>query len=325
MWRIARLLATVLLALIGSPDSKTASAQAFPSRPITLIISSSAGSTIDPVNRVVADKVSSIIGQPIVLDYRPGAGGAIAVSALWRAQPDGYTIGMLSNGVIAGQGLGRKVQYDVRDLVPIGCFFEVRTALIVRRSLPVETVSDLVALAKAKPGVLNYGSTGAGGAPHIALEMFNQANGLSMTHVPFNGDTPAYTALIAEQIDVYFTGMALATEAHKAGRARILAVTGEPRLPSAPDIPTFREAGVAADAEFRSLNGWVAPPGTPAHIVQKLSDALLQATQDKDIRERFAKTGIDVISIGPSDFQKIIASDLQRYQALSGATGIRLD
>lgn len=313
---------TGLLFLASSPSSLWG--QTYPERPITLILPTSPGGTADNINRLVAEKVSSFIGQPIVPEYRPGSGGMIGTEALSRARPDGYTIGFLGAGVVASQGLGKQLPFDVRDFVPVGQFFNLLMALNVRPGLDVHSVEDFVALAKSKPGQMSFGSTGYGGPTHIAAELFMRATGIKLKHVPYKGDPEAFVDLVAGRIDMVITTTYASIPLHQDGRVRILAVSGPARLSSLPDVPTFLESKIEA-GEFISFNSWLLPPNTPPHLASKLSDALLQAGKDEGLRVRLSEFGATLVSVSPAELSQRITSEIERYESLSKDTGIRLN
>ena len=317
-------LRTAALGLIAGLSASTGTAQTYPSRPITLIIHSAAGGSIDMVNRLVAEKVSATLGQPIVLEFRPGGGATIGATAVARAQPDGYTVGFLGSSIPAAQGLGKPLTFDVRDYVPLVHFINLRLGVQVSTSLPVHSLSEFVALAMAQPGKLNFGSTGYGSAPHIATEFFMQATGTKLTHVPYQSGAVAMQDLIAGRIGFYVDGTSIAIPLHKAGQIRILAVTGAARTAAAPDVPTMREIGFA-QAEYYAWGGWVMPPKTPPEIARKVSDAALQAVQDDGIRRRFDEVGVELVGTGPVALGAFIKSELAKYQDLAKSANIKLE
>jgi tripartite-type tricarboxylate transporter receptor subunit TctC len=318
------LLGAAVLGWLAGPSPSPSMAQTYPNRSMTLIVHSAAGGSIDMVNRLIAEKVSAALGQPIVLEFRPGGGATIGATAVARATPDGYTIGFLGSSIPAAQGLGKPLTFDVRDYVPLGQFINLRLGLQVNTSLPARSLPELVALAKAEPGKLNFGSTGYGSAPHIATEFFMQATGTKLTHVPYQSGAVAMQDLIAGRVNVYIDGTSVAIPLHKAGQIRILAVTGSARTDAAPDIPTMREAGFGP-AEYYAWGSWVMPPKTPPEFARKVSEALLQATKDDAIRKRFDDVGVELVSTGPAELDAFIKSELAKYQELSRSAGIKLE
>jgi tripartite-type tricarboxylate transporter receptor subunit TctC len=321
---VRSLLGAAVLGWLAGPSLSPSIAQTYPSRPINLIIHSAAGGSIDMVNRLIAEKVSATLGQPIVLEFRPGGGATIGATAVARASPDGYTIGFLGSSIPAAQGLGKPLTFDVRDYVPLAHFINLRLGLQVNTSLPARNLPELVALAKAEPGKLNFASTGYGSAPHIATEFFMQATGTKLTHVPYQSGAVAMQDLIAGRVNVYIDGTSVAIPLHKAGQIRILAVTGSARTPAAPEIPTMREAGFG-QAEYYAWGSWVMPPKTPPEFAKKASDAVLQAATDDGIRKRLDAVGVELVSIGPADLQAFIKSELTKYQDLAKSANIKLE
>jgi tripartite-type tricarboxylate transporter receptor subunit TctC len=298
--------------------------QTYPSRPITLIVPSAPGGAVDLANRLVSEKVAGKLGQPLVLDFRPGGGATIGATAIARARPDGYTIGFLGSGVVAAQGLGKPLTFDVREFVPLGQFLNLRVALLVSPSVPAKTVAELVALAKAQPGALNFASNGYGSAPHIAAELFMQAAGVKFQHVPYQGGAVAMQDLIAGRVQVFFEVTATSVGLHKDGKVRALAVTGTERAPSLPDVPTFTEIGYGK-AEYYSWGGWVMPRDTPAEVAQKVSDALADAGRDQTIRKRYDEVGSELLDVPPQEFGAFIRSELAKYEALAKSAGLKLE
>jgi tripartite-type tricarboxylate transporter receptor subunit TctC len=299
-------------------------AQSYPNRPITLIVHSAAGGSIDLVNRLIAEKVSATLGQPIVLEFRPGGGATIGATAVARASPDGYTIGFLGSSIPAAQGLGKPLAFDVRDYVPLAHFINLRLGVQVNTALTVHNLSEVAALAKAQPGKLNFASTGYGSAPHIAAEFFMQATGTTLTHVPYQSGAVAMQDLIAGRVNFYIDGTSIAIPLHRAGQIRILAVTGSTRTPAAPELPTMREVGFG-NAEYYAWGGWVMPPKTPPELAKKVSDAVMLAASDDRIRRRFDDVGVELVSIGPTEFGTFINFELTKYQQLAKSANIKFE
>ena len=317
-------LRAAVLGWLASLPAASSVAQTYPSRPLTLIVHAAAGGSIDMINRLIAEKVSASLGQPIVVEFRPGGGATIGATAVARARPDGYTIGFLGSSIPAAQGLGKPLTFDVRDYVPLTQIMNLRQGLQVSTSLPVRNLPELVALAKASPGKLNFGSTGYGSAPHIAVELFMQATGTKFTHVPYQSGAVAMQDLISGRVDFYIDGTSVAIPLHRDGRIRILAVTGDARAEVAPEIPTMREAGFG-NAEYYSWGSWVMPPNTPPEIAAKLSEATLRATKDDTIRKRLNDVGVELFGAGPIELGAFIKAELAKYQELSRTAGIKLE
>jgi tripartite-type tricarboxylate transporter receptor subunit TctC len=312
------------LASLTGLSTATLSDESYPNRPITLIVHSAAGGSIDLVNRLFAEKVSAALGQPIILEFRPGGGATIGATAVARAQPDGYTIGFLGSSIPAAQGLGKPLLFDVRDFVPLAQIINLRLGLQVNPSLPVRSLSELVALAKARPGKLNYASTGYGSAPHIATEFFMRATGTRLTHVPYPSGAVAMQDLIAGRVDFYIDGTSIGIPLHKTGQIRILAVTGNARTSAAPDIPTMREAGFGP-AEYYAWGSWVMPPKAPPEIAKRVSDAVLEAATDDGIRKRLDDVGVEVVSSGPAELETFINLELAKYLDLAKSANIKFE
>jgi tripartite-type tricarboxylate transporter receptor subunit TctC len=317
-WRVA------VLGWLASVSVASSVAQPYPSRPLTLIVHAAAGGSTDLVNRLIAERVSVSLGQPIVVEFRPGGGATIGATAVARARPDGYTIGFLGSSIAAAQGLGKPLTFDVRDYVPLTQIINLRQGLQVSTSLPVRSLPELVALAKASPGKLNFGSTGYGSAPHIAVELFMQATGTKFTHVPYQSGAVAMQDLISGRVDFYIDGTSVGIPLHRDGKIRILAVTGNTRAEAVSEIPTMREAGFG-NAEYYSWGAWVMPPSTPPEIAAKLSEATLRAARDDAIRKRLNEVGVELFGAGPNELGAFIKAELAKYQELSRTAGIKLE
>lgn len=318
------LLRAALLGWLLNSSIVLSFADTYPSRPITLIVHAAAGGSTDLVNRLIAEKVSGALGQPIVVEFRPGGGATIGATAVARARPDGYTIGFLGSSIAAAQGLGKPLTFDVREYVPLTQIINLRQGLQVSTSVPVRTLPELVALAKASPGKLNFGSTGFGSAPHIAVELFMQATGTKFTHVPYQSGAVAMQDLVSGRVDFYIDGTSIGIPLHRDGKIRILAVSGAERAEAASDIPTMREAGFGK-AEYYSWGSWVMPPNTPAEIASKVGEAALRAAKDEIIRKRLNEVGVELYGAGPTELGAFIRAELAKYQELSRTAGIKLD
>jgi tripartite-type tricarboxylate transporter receptor subunit TctC len=317
-------LRTAVLGWLAGLSAAASVAETYPSRPLTLIVHAAAGGSTDLVNRLIAEKVSATLGQPIVVEFRPGGGATIGATAVARARPDGYTIGFLGSSIAAAQGLGKPLTFDVRDYVPLTQIINLRQGLQVSTALPVRNLPELVALAKASPGKLNFGSTGYGSAPHIAAELLMQATGTKFTHVPYQGGAVAMQDLISSRVDFYIDGTSIGIPLHRDGKIRILAVTGEARADAAPEIPTMREVGFS-NAEYYSWGSWVMPPNTPPEIAAKLSEAALRAAKDDTIRKRLNEVGVELFGAGPNELGAFIKAELAKYRELSRTAGIKLE
>jgi tripartite-type tricarboxylate transporter receptor subunit TctC len=298
----AAVAATLVAALVA------AEAQQWPIRPIRVISPFAAGSASDTTGRVVVDQVSQNLGQPMVVEVRPGAGGTIGFAQVAKADPDGYTLVTSSSSMATESVLHRTLPYDpVRDFVPVVLFGVQPNALVVSSQSGFKTVADLVAAAKAKPGSLTFASAGIGSSSHMAAERFRLAAGIDVRHVPFR--ETGITEVMAGRIDFYFIPIAAAASALGSGKLTVLAVSSPTRLPLLPDVPSIVEAGYPA-AQFRFWTGLSAPAKTPREIVDKLHDATEKALAMPALREKLAKLGVTPETMSVEEFGKFFREDL---------------
>jgi len=281
---------TLLLAAAAS----TASAADFPDHPIRVIVSVPAGGGVDTVTRIVTDKMRPALGQPLVVENKPGVSGSLAAETVFKAEPDGYTLLASQPAPITTNAfLYKSLNYDPAQLVGIAIMSHVPNVVLVRKDFPANTVQELIAYAKANPGKINYASQGIGTTSHVTAELFQSITHTQLTHVPYKGTAPAVNDLLAGNVDLMFNELATSLELHKAGRARILAVTVKDRVPSLPDITTLDEVGVHGCISD-TWHALTAPPKIPAEIVTKLNAAANAAMRDPGLLERF-----NALSIGP--------------------------
>jgi tripartite-type tricarboxylate transporter receptor subunit TctC len=284
-----------------------ASAQQWPTRPIRVISPFAAGSASDTTGRVVLDQVSQNIGQPFVVEVRPGAGGTLGFATVARADPDGYTLVTSSSSMATESVLHRTLPYDpLRDFMPVVLFGIQPNALVVSSQGQFKTVADLVNAAKAKPGTLTFASAGIGSSSHMAAERFRLAAGIDVRHVPFR--ETGITEVMAGRIDFYFIPIAAAASMLGSGKLRVLAVSSATRLPLLPDVPSIVEAGYPA-AQFRFWTGLSAPIKTPREIVDKLHDATEKALAEPALREKLAKLGVTPEQMSVEEFGKFFRDD----------------
>ncbi len=299
---------------------------AYPDKPIRLIMPYPAGGSIDTAGRAVAQKLADNFGQQIVIDNRTGAGGTIGTETAARAAPDGYTLVMGGTGTLAlSPHLHRNLPYDpVRDFAPVTLLIASPYVLVVHPSVAAKSVKELVALAKARPGQINYASGGNGSAPHFASEMFNAAAGIKLTHIPYKGSTPAVIDLIGGQVQVMFTGIPSVLANIKSNRVRALAVTGKTRTAALPDAPTVIEAGVPG-YEVSPWFGVLVPARTPPAIVATLNREIVSVLRAPALRERFAVEGIDPVGDTPEHFAAYIKEEIVKWGKVVKATGMRVE
>jgi tripartite-type tricarboxylate transporter receptor subunit TctC len=313
------------LAASGAVRS-TASAQDYPTRPITLIVPYSAGGGNDLFARAAADKMSKTLGQQIVIENRGGAGGSIATRAIAKAEPDGYTLGLGGTGTLAiNPTLYPNVGYDPRkDFAPVGLIAASALVICLNPSLPVRSVADLIALAKKEPGKINYGSAGTGSGIHLATEYFAAMAGIKLTHIPYKGAAPALTDVIGGHVAFYFSSFPAAVGLVKDGKVRALAVTGSQRSPVFPGVPTVAEAALPG-YEAVLHYGIVAPAGTPRPIIDKLSAALRAAVASDEVKTRIADDGAEPVGSTPEEYVVDIDREETKWSAIVKLAGARAE
>ena len=310
------LAASIILAAPAPAD-----AQDYPTRPIRVISPYPAGSASDTVTRVVVDQVSQLIGQPMVIEARPGAGGSIGFSFVARSEPDGYTLVASTSSMATESVLHRALPYDpVRSFVPVVLIGTSPNLLVASKESGFRTVADLVAAAKANPGKLTFASAGIGSSSHMAAERFRLAARIDVRHVPFREG--GLLEVMAGRIDFYFIPLAAAASALKSDKLTILAVSSPKRVPLLPDVPSIVEAGYPG-AVFRFWNGLSAPAKTPPAIVQKLHDVTVKALNDPTLREKLAKLGVEPMQISVEEFGRFFKEDLAATVELARQADIK--
>lgn len=318
------LLLASLLALGASPFAQAQTAE-FPVRLIRIVVPFAAGGATDVIARVVGQKVSELLGQPVVIDNKAGASGNIGALLVARAAPDGYTILMATSSHAINATLFRKLDYRLTtDFVALSNLASVPLLLVVNTAVPAKTPSELVTYAKAQDGKVNFASGGAGTAAHLAGEQFNTLAGVHMLHVAYKGGAPAQTDLIGGQVQVMFANLPEALAQVQAGRLRPLAVTGSTRRANLPSVPTFAEAGFA-QMNAKSWFGLFAPAATPAPVVAKLSAAIAKAVADPAVQARLNELGADPVGNQSEAFQKFVVQEVERWGGLVQRSGVTLD
>jgi tripartite-type tricarboxylate transporter receptor subunit TctC len=317
-----RRLLTVLLCVAAAQ----AFAQVYPSKPVKMIIPYPPGGGNDTLGRLFAVKLGERIGQPVVVENRPGAGTLIGTEAAAKSPPDGYTILLSSIATHAlSPNLYSKVPYDpIRDFAPITLLGIAPTVLVVTNELPAKDLAELVAAGKAKPGVLAYASGGNGTPPHINGEVFKSVAGVDLLHVTYKGGGPALVDLIAGRVQVMLDTAASAMPHVRGGKLRALAITGPNRSPEYPDLPTFAEAGLPQ----YDTNAWYsmhAPAGTPPEVVRRLNAELVASLKDADVQARFKQLSTEPVGNTPEEFAAFVRAELDKYARIIKSAGIRLD
>jgi len=322
IWRCLPLL--VLFTALAAPGAVLA--QKYPVKTVRLVLPFATGSAVDVLARLYAQKMSETWGQQVLVDNRTGASGIVGMEFIARAAADGYTLGMGNVATLAiNPSLYAKLPYDVaRDYVPILYAAAIRNSLDVHPSLPVRSVKELIALAKAHPGQLDYASGGVGSAQHIPMEMLKAMAGIDIVHVSYKGLTPAFNDVLAGQVPMMVSGVVTALPHHKTGRLRIIATTGATRTQVTPEIPTIAEAGVPG-YDFDSWTGFLAPAGTPPAIIAQVQAETARISRLPDIRERLTAAGFEVVG-GPSEeFAALIKSNNARLGKVIRDAGIKAE
>jgi len=317
-------LITVVMLVVSALWALGASAQMYPNRPIKLIVADSAGGAPDQLGRLLTEKLSNNVNQPVVVDNRPGAGGALGAELAAKSAPDGYTLLLTTTAIYAIlPNLRKNLPYDpVRDFVPITRIATASNVLVVNNELPVKDIAELVKLAKEKPGALNYASAGVGTPAHLAGEMLNLLADIKVVHVPYKGAAPALADVIAGNAQYIITSP-LAAGAHmNGGRVRALATTGTQRNPSLPDLATIAETLPGYD--ITQTWGIVVPTGTPPEIVNKLSAEIVKVMNQPDVREKVLATGATPVGDSPAQFEAFMTKERQRLGDVIAKRGIVL-
>lgn len=316
----------VLAALSLALPAVTARAETYPSKPVKLVVPYPAGGTTDIIARLIATQLSETFGQPFVVDNRAGAGGAIGASAVARSAPDGYTLLMgTANTHGINSALQKNLPYDaLKDFAPVTVVASTPNVIVVNPAFPAKTLQELIALAKTEPGKLNYGSTSAGGSPHMSAELLKMMTGINITHVPYKGAAPMLTDLVGGHIPIGFDNLPSAMPFIESGKLRALAVTTAKRWPGAPNIPTVAESGVPG----YEVSGWfgiLAPAGTPPAIVDQLQKAVAAAVAKPEVRKQLETAGAEPVANTPATFASQIGADVARWKKVAETTGVKLD
>lgn len=321
-----KLLRTCITLAAGLALAAAACAQAFPSKPIRIVVGFPAGGPLDQHARLLSDKLQTVLGQPVVMDYKAGAGGTVGAQDVMKAPPDGHTIMLANTGVmVINPALYSRLPYaTLKDFVPVARTAMQPLALLVNPSVPAKNLQEFMAYAKSRPGQVNFGSAGNGGISHLVPEMFKTATGLFMVHIPYRGSAPAFTDLMGGQVQFMAESIPQAASYHKQGKVRALAVTSKERNPALPEVPTVIESGIPG-FEVVGFYGFLAPAGTPKDVVNKLSDAFGQVLQMPDVKSRMVSQGADPAFLGADDFAKFLAAEMPRWADAVKKSGAKLD
>ncbi len=300
-------------------------ADTYPSKPIRIVVPFAAGGAVDVVARAVGQRMSQQMGNPIVIENKPGASANLGAEFVAKAQPDGYTLLMGANGLATNMTLFRNLGFDTaKDFAPIARVGYAPLVLVVQASSPIKSLKDLIAMAKAQPGALSYGSAGNGGAAHLASELLKHTAKIDVLHVPYKGGAPAMTDLLGGRISFMLNNPVEVMANIKAGRLRALAVASSKRIPMLPDVPTFAEAGLPG---YTASVWWglVAPAKTPKDIVAKLSSEALKALEDEDVKQKLSNLGAVIDPAGPEEFGKFLKEEIAKWAGVIKTAGIHAD
>ena len=312
--------------IVAALSVATVANAAFPDKPVRIVIGFPAGGPLDQHARLLSDKLQAVLGQPVIIDYKSGAGGTVGAQEVMKAPADGYTLMLANTGVmVINPALYTKLPYGtLKDFTPIARTAMQPLALLVNPKLPVTSLRGFVDYTRARPGQLNYGSAGNGGISHLVPEMFKSATGLFMVHIPYRGSAPAFTDLMAGQVQFMAESIPQAANYHKQGKVRALAVTSRERNPALPDIPTVIESGIKG-FEVVGFYGFLAPAGLPKDVTAILSDAFRQVLANPEVRNRMVTQGADPAFLGSEDFTRFLAAEMPRWEQAVKASGARLD
>ena len=302
-----------------------AGAQNYPVRPVRVIVPFSPGGAADTPGRMLGPRWSEALGQQILIDNRPGAGSTIGTELVAKAQPDGYTLLLVSNTHAINASLYKKLNYDpIADFAPVLQFATSPNVLVVHPSLPVKSVKELIVLAKARPGQIDYASSGNGSSQHLFTALFTTLAGIEMNHVPYKGSGQARADLVSGQISVSVPGIASVIQFVKDGRLRALGVTSAKRSPQLPIVPTIAEAGVPGYAADQWL-GFLAPAKTPKDAIAKLNDTAERVLKQPDLQRSFENVGAQAAYLGPAEFGALLKSELPKWAKVVKATGLQIN
>ncbi len=301
-------------------------AQTFPSKPVRIVIGFPAGGPLDQHARLLSDRLQTQLGQPVIIDYKAGAGGTVGAQEVMKAPPDGHTLMLANTGVmVINPALYSKLPYQtLKDFVPVARTAMQPLAFLVHPKVPVNTLPEFIEYAKARPGQINYGSAGNGGSSHLVPEMLKSATGIFMVHIPYRGSAPAFTDLMAGQVQFMAESIPQAAQYHRQGKVRALAVTSRERNPALPEVPTAIESGLR-NFEVVGFYGFLAPAGTPRDVVNRLSEAFRAVLTQPDTRSRMVAQGADPAFLGADEFARYLQTEMPRWAEVVRASGAKLD
>lgn len=321
MTQVRNLLCALSL-LVVAPVSVATS---FPDKPIYWVVPWAAGGASDTVGRIVAERLGATLKQPVIVDNRPGAGGNIGTEIVARATPDGYTLVQLTDATTISPGLYPTLKYDpVKAFAPVTLIATGPHVLVANPQSSVKSMSDLVSIATASPGALNYATAGIGSAQHLAVEMFKRTAGIQLNHVPYKGGAPALVDVLGGQVPIGVFGLAPALPHIKSGKLQAIAVTSATRSPVLPDVPTIAESGFPGFSSVQWF-GIAAPAGTPSTVISRLNQEIVSVLKEPQVVERLEALGAEVAADTPEQFSQYIQQDMQRWTGIIKDSGIRLE
>jgi tripartite-type tricarboxylate transporter receptor subunit TctC len=319
------MIARALWLLVAAALALPAAAQQYPTRPVRVVVGFTPSGGVDINARMLAPKLAEYLGQPFVIENRPGAGTNIANELVAKSPADGYTLLMTTAALAINMSLYSKLPFDaLRDFAPISVFSESPNVLVVNAKLPAGSVKELIELARRSPGKLNYSSAGVGTTQHLSAELLKLLSRTFIVHIPYRGTSPSLTGLIAGEVDFSFANIPAIQGHVKAGRLRALATTGARRDPQLPQVPTMQEAGVDGLA-VTVWYGLLAPAGTPREVVHGLAAAVQRATRDPELRKRMLEQGADPVGSSPEEFGKLLREEVARWAEVVRVSGARAD
>lgn len=313
------------LALNLWPAAARVEAESYPSRPVRIVVSFAPGGIADTTGRLIANGLTEALGKPFIVENRPGNAAIVGISLVAKAAPDGYTLLLANTNVSTNQALYKDLPYDAdRDLIPVANAVVTPAVLVANPAVPAKTLGELIALAKTKPGQLNYASVGLGSFAHLAMEMLDQMGGIRTNHVPYKGFAPAVTAVLQGEVDMLASDVPTALPHIEAGKLRAIAATGTKRFPVLADVPTAAESGLP-DYEAVGWLGIMAPAGTPPELVTLLNAAINQALAKPEIVQRYVKDGGEIITGSPEDFAAFLKRNRERWLRVITAGNIHAE
>ena len=316
----------LLFGLLGFILAAAAQAQPYPAKPILMLVPLQAASAVDNAARLVAQRMSENMGQPIVIENQPGAAGLIGTERVAKAAPDGYTIGGLNDSIMTMlPNLHDKLPWNIeRDFAPVSLVSSMQWGLVASPSSPFKSAADVIAAAKARPGALNYSSGGNGSPQHVAMELFKSRAGVFITHIPYRGATAAALDAASGQVDIHLSGLPTVAGLVRGGKIKLLGVGSRERLPQFPDAPTIAESGLPG-FEFNSFFAIAVPARTPKDIIARLNAEVVKATNAPDVREKLVAQGFVPRASSPEELARATREQLERYAKLFKTAGIRVD